>query len=262
MSPSATTASKKTTVTKSRRSSAAAAAAPQSPTTFAELPGLAPSVAAAVTAAFGYERPTAPQAAYLPAALDRGRDVLVKASTGSGKTLGFLLPVGQDLVQSNAAATRSAPPSARPIRALILSPSRELAEQTRDQALRLTAALRPPVGVQMVIGGVGIGGDRRALSERACDVLVATPGRLIDHLETTPGFAARLGGGRLRTLVLDEADRLLDQGFEVAINKIAAFLGPPDADPADWQAGRQGTTPQSPTRKAEEEIDGLDGRTL
>ena len=220
----------------SRRASAAkvvASAAVTAAVKFADLPGVLPETARALAVGFGYELATPPQALYLPASLAgadvaSSRDLLVRASTGSGKTIGFLVPLMQRIAGARL-ASRSARRSTRPIRALVLSPARELADQTRVQAERLAVALGvqggggAKVGVQMVIGGVSVEGERRRLAEAPCDVLVATPGRLLDHIETTPGFAARLAG--VRVLVLDEADRLLDAGFADALRRIVARLG-------------------------------------
>jgi ATP-dependent RNA helicase MSS116 len=197
---------------------------------FASLAGLHPDTLRALTEVFGYADMSDSQTAYLPAALagssvDDSKDLLVRASTGSGKTLGFLVPTLQRISGASVRATRSAPAGIRPIRALVLSPSRELAEQTRVEAAKL-ATFHRGLGVQIVIGGTSMGGDRARLAKAPCDLLVATPGRLLAHIEETPGFAARLKG--VRVLVLDEADRLLDMGFEPAIRRIAAALSAPE----------------------------------
>lgn len=103
---------------------------------------------------------------------------------------------------------------------LILSPTRELAAQIADEAKALLTFHR--LGVITLVGGVDVSRDVRALSSRPFDIVVATPGRLLMHLEETRGFTKRLSG--VKFLVLDEADRLLDMGFKRDINKIAAYL--------------------------------------
>jgi len=200
---------------------------------FSDLKGLHPATLRALTEGFGYTRMSESQAAYLPSALEGGgkgdvsltKDLIVRASTGSGKTLGFLIPTLQALAGAGA-GTRSVSSGSRPIRALVLSPSRELAMQTQHEAEKLAAFHRPAIAVQIVMGGSKMGGDAKRLMGQPCDLLVATPGRLQAHIDETPGFAERLRG--LRVLVLDEADRLLDMGFEPAIRRIAAALPPPE----------------------------------
>lgn len=216
-----------------RASPSSAASAPRkstgfaSRTTFADLvPQLHPATLKALSDDFGYHMMSRPQATYLPHAME-GRDLLVRARTGSGKTLGFLLPLVQRLAAEPAAATaaterRSAAAAPlRSIRALVLSPSRELAEQTFREAKRVIQ-FHASMGVQVVIGGTNMGAEAGRLKRELCDILVATPGRLLDHISNTPGVAARLGG--VRVLVLDEADRLLDMGFAPAIRQIASVL--------------------------------------
>ena len=191
---------------------------------------------------FKYDMLSEPQSKSIPVALD-GHDVFVKAKTGSGKTLGFLIPTIERLcglqtrtqngVASNGIAAGNMSVStgkhtvsrARAIRALILSPSRELADQTAREATRLLRFFDGAIGVQLVTGGTDMKRERARLDGSRCDVLVATPGRLQDHIDSTAGFKARLS--ELRVLVLDEADRLLDMGFAPAIRKIAANLPPP-----------------------------------
>jgi ATP-dependent RNA helicase RhlE len=166
---------------------------------------LDPTLLAAVRGA-GWGTPTAIQAQAIPLVL-AGRDVLGCAQTGTGKTAAFVLPIVQRL-----AATP--PPAGRPraIRALVLSPTRELATQIGDEF----ALFGRPRGLvhTVVFGGVPDGAQRRAL-RAGVDVLVATPGRLEDHL--------RSGVADLRHVeiaVLDESDRMLDQGFLAAVRRI------------------------------------------
>jgi ATP-dependent RNA helicase RhlE len=143
----------------------------------------------------GFEVPLPVQRDALPPAL-RGRDVVVSAETGSGKTLAFVLPLAARLLAGT--------PGVLP-RALILAPTRELAAQVRGVA---DSILRPlGLSTVLVTGGTPRGPQTRALSD-GCDLIVATPGRLLDH--------ARRGAFRTdhcRTVVLDEADRMLDLGF-------------------------------------------------
>ncbi|MEB2346440.1 MAG: DEAD/DEAH box helicase [Deltaproteobacteria bacterium] len=155
----------------------------------------------------GYTTPTAIQAQAIPLVL-AGRDVLGCAQTGTGKTAAFALPI----VQRLAAALPGA--GARPIRALVLSPTRELATQIGDAF----AAFGDRLGIRhaVVYGGVSDAPQRRAL-RRGADVLVATPGRLED-LAGDREVDLR----RVEVVVLDEADRMLDQGFWPAVRRILA----------------------------------------
>jgi ATP-dependent RNA helicase MSS116, mitochondrial len=207
---------------------------------------LSPATRAAVADGFGFEHLSKVQAATLELLL-RGEDVFAKAKTGSGKTIAFLLPAVERLVASGAAGR------AQTVGVLVLVPTRELALQIYEEACTLAAPHRVVGGggaagsglrVQAVIGGTNINSERgrlRGAGGVACDVLVATPGRLVDHLDTTPGMAAALS--HVRVLVLDEADRLLDMGFEPTLNRIRAALSvgapPPPAPGAPRPPGRQ-----------------------
>jgi ATP-dependent RNA helicase RhlE len=153
----------------------------------------------------GYSKPTPIQAAALPPGL-AGRDVLACAMTGSGKTAAFVLPILQRLIGRRDRATR----------ALVLTPTRELAAQVHEQfeALGRHTTIRSVA----VFGGVNPGPQERALRS-GVDVVVATPGRLLDHMQHP---WARLD--RLEVLVLDEADRMLDMGFLPDIRRIIARL--------------------------------------
>lgn len=166
--------------------------------------GLSPVLLGNVKEA-GYTRPTPIQASAIPPALS-GRDVVATAETGSGKTAAFLLPVMQRLLGS----------PRTPGRALVLCPTREIALQTGEQA----RALGRGTGLQtaVVYGGVGYEPQVQAL-RRGADIVVATPGRLLDHLGRG---TARLGNVSL--LVLDEADRMLDMGFLPDIRRVLAHL--------------------------------------
>tara|TARA_B100000795_G_scaffold190934_1_gene145524 strand:+ start:529 stop:1317 length:789 start_codon:yes stop_codon:yes gene_type:complete len=148
-------------------------------------------------AAMGLTTATPVQTASMPPLL-AGKDVVAKARTGTGKTVAFLLPTLQRLGTTERTGKGQ-------IRALVLSPTRELAAQIAEAAASLTAG--GPLRTACIFGGTSMSKDRRLLSGEI-DLLVATPGRLWDHIENE-GLRARLGG--LQTLVLDEGDRLLDQ---------------------------------------------------
>ena len=156
----------------------------------------------------GYEKPTPIQEAAIPVALT-GEDLLATAQTGTGKTAAFALPILQRL--------GSRPPrGATPIRALVLAPTRELALQI-DASFR-NYGRHLPFRTAVVLGGVSPAPQIKALRGRA-DILVATPGRLLDLFRQ--GYA-RLD--RVETLVLDEADRMLDMGFAPDVRRIVAEL--------------------------------------
>ncbi|HMF09732.1 MAG TPA: DEAD/DEAH box helicase [Thermoanaerobaculia bacterium] len=153
----------------------------------------------------GFTRPTPIQQDAIPAAMD-GRDVLACAMTGSGKTAAFLLPILHRLSPKKRGATR----------ALILTPTRELAAQIEEHARAL--ATHTPLSAAAVFGGVGMGPQEHAF-RAGVDVLVATPGRLLDHFRFP---YARLE--HLEILVLDEADRMLDMGFLPDIRRVLKHL--------------------------------------
>jgi ATP-dependent RNA helicase RhlE len=155
--------------------------------------------------ALGFTRPTPIQADAIPPAL-AGRDVLACAMTGSGKTAAFVLPIAQRLMGKPRGTTR----------ALILTPTRELAAQI-DEDLKQLARYTPVRGAA-VFGGVGMGPQEQAF-RRGVDVVVATPGRLLDHFQYP---YARLP--QLEVLVLDEADRMLDMGFLPDIRRVLGHL--------------------------------------
>ena len=153
----------------------------------------------------GFARPTPIQADAVPPAL-AGRDVLAAAMTGSGKTAAFVLPILHRLIDKPRGTTR----------ALVLTPTRELAAQIVEELNDL--AVHTPVTAAPVFGGVGMGPQEHAFRS-GVDVIVATPGRLLDHF-THP--YAKLAA--LEILVLDEADRMLDMGFLPEIRKILRHL--------------------------------------
>ena len=155
----------------------------------------------------GFTRPTPIQQAAIPPALS-GRDVLACAMTGSGKTAAFLLPILHRLIDKPRGTTR----------ALVLTPTRELAAQVLEDLNDL--AVHTPITGAAVYGGVGMGPQEHAFRS-GVDVLVATPGRLLDHFKAP---YARLHG--VEYLVLDEADRMLDMGFLPDIRRVLRHLPP------------------------------------
>jgi ATP-dependent RNA helicase RhlE len=149
----------------------------------------------------GYTRPTPIQAEAIPPAL-AGRDVLACAMTGSGKTAAFILPILHKLLDRPRGRTR----------ALVLTPTRELAAQILEALNEM--AVHTPITAASVYGGVGMGPQEHAF-RTGVDVIIATPGRLLDHLRFP---YAKLDG--IEHLVLDEADRMLDMGFLPDIKRI------------------------------------------
>jgi len=166
--------------------------------TFADL-GLAPPLLDALREA-GYERPTPIQREAIPLALT-GRDLIGLAQTGTGKTASFTLPMVHRLLGGP-----------RRTRVLVLTPTRELCLQVEESVRKYSK--HAPVDCIPVYGGVGYKPQERAL-RNGVDVVVATPGRLLDHLEKR-----NVDFTYLETLVLDEADRMLDMGFAPQINRI------------------------------------------
>jgi ATP-dependent RNA helicase RhlE len=174
--------------------------------------GLAPALARAADE-LGFSTPSPIQVAAIPAVL-AGTDLLATAQTGSGKTAAYVLPLLQRL-------TASSPPNGpRPVRALVLVPTRELAAQAGEvvRSLAQHLPLRPKVAV--AFGGVSINPQMMALRGGA-DVVVATPGRLLDLVEHN---ALKLN--QVQMLVLDEADRLLDLGFADELARVLSLLPP------------------------------------
>jgi len=176
---------------------------------FSEL-GLSEAIVRAVTE-HGYTIPTPIQAQAIPAVL-AGGDLLAGAQTGTGKTAGFTLPILHRL--SSTAAARSV----KSVRALILTPTRELAAQVEESVRTYGkyAKLRSAV----IFGGVGINPQIQLL-KNGVDILVATPGRLLDHMQQ-----GTIDLSKIEILVLDEADRMLDMGFIRDIRRVLAALPP------------------------------------
>ncbi|HMM55407.1 MAG TPA: DEAD/DEAH box helicase, partial [Candidatus Desulfobacillus sp.] len=173
--------------------------------------GLLPELLKAVHDA-GYSEPTPIQAQAIPVVL-AGRDVMGGAQTGTGKTAGFTLPLLQRLARH---ASSSPSPARHPVRALILTPTRELAMQVHESVQTYGKYL--PLRNLVVYGGVDIKPQTEAL-RRGVEIVVATPGRLLDHVEQKS-----VHFNQVEVLVLDEADRMLDMGFIPDIRRILALL--------------------------------------
>ena len=166
--------------------------------------GLAPPLVQAARD-MRYAEPTPVQAQAIPPIL-AGRDLIATAQTGTGKTAAFLLPVLHRLLGLPRGVTQ----------ALVVTPTRELAQQIDDVCLGL--AYHTPLRVGLLVGGAAMGPQEKAL-RAGVELLVATPGRLLDHMrQNQPRF------DRLHTLVLDEADRMLDMGFLPDLKRIIARL--------------------------------------
>jgi len=173
--------------------------------------GLAPSLTAALARA-GLKQPTPIQAQAVPLAME-GHDIMGLAQTGTGKTLAFGLPLIDHLL------AQPGKPAPKTAKALILAPTRELTNQIAESLRPLTQGTR--LGIATVVGGQSINRQIGVLA-RGTDILVATPGRLIDLMDRR---AVDLG--TVRHLVLDEADQMLDMGFIHALRRIAPRLGTP-----------------------------------
>jgi len=165
-----------------------------------------------VVTELGYKEPTPVQAQAIPLVLE-GRDLMAGAQTGTGKTAAFALPILQQIAPL---ASSSASPARHPVRALILAPTRELAIQVEESFRSYARHL--PLRTAVVYGGVDMNAQIAQL-RRGVEVLVATPGRLLDHVQNrTVTF------GQVSVLTLDEADRMLDMGFLPDIRRIIALL--------------------------------------
>ncbi|KAG5928138.1 ribosomal RNA processing protein [Claviceps africana] len=187
----------------SARSDAPGTEEPAPPKTFKDL-GVVDALCEACEA-LNYKHPTPIQEKSIPVAL-AGRDIIGLAETGSGKTAAFALPILQALLEKP-----------QPLFGLVLAPTRELAAQIGQafEALGSLISLRCAV----IVGGLDMVPQAVALGKKP-HIVVATPGRLVDHLEKTKGFSLRT----LRYLVMDEADRLLDMDFGPAIDKLLKFV--------------------------------------
>ena len=170
--------------------------------------GLMPELLRAVREQ-GYETPTPVQSKAIPVVLS-GRDLLAGAQTGTGKTAAFVLPILQRLLTQPAAQPSST------VRALILVPTRELAVQVHQSVEQYAAG--SPLRAALVYGGVSIAAQAEVL-QSGVELVIATPGRLLDHLRQ--GVVSLAG---IEVRVLDEADRMLDMGFADEINALLAQL--------------------------------------
>ncbi|MBT2869414.1 DEAD/DEAH box helicase [Chromobacterium violaceum] len=177
---------------------------------FSEL-GLSPEILRAIDEQ-GYSQPTPIQEKAIPLVLS-GRDLLAAAQTGTGKTAAFMLPILERLKKF---ANTSVSPAMHPIRALVLSPTRELADQIGVNVQTYTKYL--PLRATTVFGGVNMDPQTQEL-RRGVEILIATPGRLLDHIQQK---TVQLN--KVEVLVLDEGDRMLDMGFIQDIRKIMGML--------------------------------------
>ena len=175
--------------------------------------GLDPTILRAVTE-LGYTEPTPIQAQAIPVVMS-GKDVMGAAQTGTGKTAGFALPIINALLPLASASTS---PARHPTRALIIAPTRELADQIYENVKAY--ARYTPLRSAAVFGGVDMKPQTAAL-RAGVEILIATPGRLLDHVEQR---SANLS--QVQLLVLDEADRMLDMGFLPDIQRIINLLSP------------------------------------
>ena len=173
--------------------------------------GLAPEILRALTDQ-GYIHPTPIQAAAIPIVL-QGRDVMGAAQTGTGKTAGFSLPIIQLLM---AHANPSMSPARHPVRALVLTPTRELAVQVAENVKAY--AQHTPLRSTVVFGGMDMKGQTIIL-KGGVEIVIATPGRLLDHVEQK-----NVSLGQVQMLVMDEADRMLDMGFLPDLQRIINML--------------------------------------
>jgi len=190
---------------------------------------LNPSLLKAI-AACGYTEPTPIQAQAIPQVMT-GQDLLASAQTGTGKTAAFVLPALHRILSTQAKPGRGP-------RVLVLTPTRELANQVTEAVRTYGKFMRIRSGA--ILGGMPYR-EQLQLLDRPVDLIVATPGRLIDHLER-----GRLSLGRLEMLILDEADRMLDMGFIEPVEKLplpprpavrpCSFQPPWIAASPNWQA--------------------------
>lgn len=155
----------------------------------------------------GYESPTPIQQQAIPAIL-AGKDIMAGAQTGTGKTAAFALPILQQLIKYT--------DDLRPIRALVLAPTRELAQQVYKNFV--SYAENTHLNIAVAYGGVSINPQLSAI-EKGVDILIATPGRLLDHIAK-----GSVDLSQLQTIVFDEADRMLDMGFKDEINRVLVRL--------------------------------------
>lgn len=173
--------------------------------------GLAPEILRALTDQ-GYVHPTPIQEQAIPVVL-QGRDVMGAAQTGTGKTAGFSLPIIQLLL---AHASTSASPARHPVRALILTPTRELADQVAENVKAYSR--HTPLRSTVVFGGMDMA-PQTAILRSGVEIVIATPGRLLDHVQQKT-----VNLSQVQILVMDEADRMLDMGFLPDLQRIINLL--------------------------------------
>jgi len=173
--------------------------------------GLAEPIVRAVTE-LGYTEPTPIQVEAIPVVMS-GKDVMGAAQTGTGKTAGFALPIIHRLLPLSSSSTS---PARHPVRALMLAPTRELADQIYQNVKEY--ARHTPLRTAVVFGGVDMKPQTLSLRQ-GCEILIATPGRLLDHVEQK-----NTNLSQVQILVLDEADRMLDMGFLPDIQRIINLL--------------------------------------
>jgi ATP-dependent RNA helicase RhlE len=173
--------------------------------------GLSPDILRALTDQ-GYVHPTPIQAQAIPVLL-KGRDVMGAAQTGTGKTAGFALPIIQMLLAHSSTSTS---PARHPVRALILTPTRELAVQVAENVKAY--AQHTPLRSTVVFGGMDMKGQTIIL-KAGVEIVIATPGRLLDHIEQK-----NISLSQVQMLVMDEADRMLDMGFLPDLQRIINLL--------------------------------------
>jgi ATP-dependent RNA helicase RhlE len=188
-----------------------APASPETPSTRFEDFGLSADILRALTDQ-GYTHPTPIQAQAIPVVL-QGRDVMGAAQTGTGKTAGFSLPIIQLLL---AHANSSASPARHPVRALILTPTRELADQVAENVKAYS--VHTPLRSTVVFGGVDMA-PQTAILRGGVEIVIATPGRLLDHVQQKT-----VNLSQTQILVMDEADRMLDMGFLPDLQRIINLL--------------------------------------
>ena len=199
------------TVTEINTSTAVAeSGAPEATITFADF-GLDPQIQKAVSEQ-GYLTPTPIQAKAIPHVLE-GRDLMGAAQTGTGKTAAFVLPIIQKILRH---ASKSSSPARHPIRALVLTPTRELAVQVAENAASYSK--HTDLRAAVVYGGVDMK-EQVAILRNGVEILIATPGRLLDHIGSK---VANLS--QVEILVLDEADRMLDMGFLPDLQRIIDLI--------------------------------------
>ena len=188
---------------------------------FSERTDLHPSTKRALTELMGLQAMTAIQAETYAAAWS-GQSVLGRARTGTGKTLAFLLPTLERLLQGD----RSLYHPGRNVGALIVAPTRELAQQIAEEARTLLTYHSKDLSVLCMYGGTKMQRDTALLNKRIPTILVATPGRLLDHIAETRVLGRRFSDviSDTKIVVLDETDRLLDMGFQRDIKKILSHL--------------------------------------